>query len=364
LASEQFVFNIPDLPDGLKIYLTWEEPDTSAAGSPWEGRVIGGYRIYRTVMPDQSINNLVFLRDVDAVGGSECSAGSCVYIDDGQPVTPVPIPNCPDGVPGSRPLQVGATTQWVEVASLALNSARKGAGLRAVTDRTSNRIFFYAVSGLDTTDNALSDYEYLVLDYDAGTNPLQWEPGGGWIRVTGALPDITGGNCSGPSGRWQAGLHLFNADNSSLDGTTFAITDDEQYVYLGPGLTGVDVTTAAGIFQSWRIDTTTGTLDPASYDEECSASASNAGYGNIGANRQVFHFGGVGPINSVKAVQWDFVATPSPHISIGNNSYNDNGSSLLSARHLHGTVLDRAFIYILGGAISGGVTDTIEFGIW
>ncbi len=247
------------------------------------------------------------------------------------------------------------------VASLALNTPRKGAGVVAVPDRTSDLIFFYAISGLDASNAALDSYEYLVLDYNEATNPLQWERTG-WQQVTGALLPVGGGGCSGSSSRWQAGLHLFNADNSSPDGVTFEITDNEQYVYLGPGLTTTAAGSAVGTFQSWRINAATGALVTASYDQQCKAA--NAGYGNIGANAQIFHFGGIGPLNSVKAVAWEYDPTPEPLISVGTNSYSDNGSQLLMARYLHATILDRAFIYMIAGQTGIGVTNTIEYGIW
>lgn len=360
LPSEPFVFVIPDVTDGLWITLSWDKPDTTTPGSNWTNRVIAGYRIYRTTQPDQGAADIEFLADRVASDLPE--------FEDKETVTSDPFPNCTDFAPvaGQKPLEIGETSRWVEVPALELNQARKGPGYKSVPDRTSNKIFFYVISGLDENALGIDDYEYMVLQHNADTNPLDWESGASWTQELNPLFDFgVGGSCKNTNKRWLAGLFLFNRESSSKDGTSFAIDtpyQDEQFLYLGPGRKDTGVET--GALQSWRIDATTGELDQTATVARCEADAATSGYGNIGANQQVFLLGGTKSKAAVKAAEWIFDAGPPPFIDLLGGGFDDNGSFLDHTRSTHGTLLDRAFIYMVGGFDGANSLDTVEYGLW
>lgn len=299
LPSEPFVINLPDVADesdatrGLTLTLAWVEPSVDNLGPSFAGRMVGGYRVYRTPDPDEAISELAFLNDVDG-------AASTTYVDDGAEVsTATIITGCADPVPaGWRPLSLGETSKWVSAGVPQLSQARKGAGIASVSDRLSSKVFLYAMSGLDETEAALNDYELLVLDYDAATNPADWEASASWTQIADALA----GTCSGgPTGRWQAGLFVFNKESSSRYGTSFEIDNDEQYLYLGPG---IDIPA----FESWLVDPTTGELDAASYDLDCKGGgAATGGYGNIGVNQQTSLT--VAPATAARSRRWSGAAS-------------------------------------------------------
>ncbi|MEE8410206.1 MAG: hypothetical protein V3T05_11415, partial [Myxococcota bacterium] len=140
LPSEPFLLiNIPDVTVGLVLTLAWSEPDTVGTLT---NRVIAGYRVYRTPSADGSLNEITFLNYVDG-------AANTTYFDDGKPVTaPASVTGCTPET-DLKPMALGETSKWVSAGVPQLSSARKGAGIRSVRDKTTNKIFLYAVSGLD-----------------------------------------------------------------------------------------------------------------------------------------------------------------------------------------------------------------------
>ena len=81
---------------------------------------------------------------------------------------------------------------------------------------------------------------------------------------------------------------------------------------------------------------------------------------NIGANQQIFTFGGSANDSSVKAVEWNFSMGPPQTISVGNNSNSDNGTSLVVEleRTPAGTnVTSQVLVEITGGTAAAGGGD-------
>ena len=360
LPSEPFVMNLPDVDVGMRLTLGWTRADVGNLGSTFTGRVVAGYRIYRTPEADMSLSDLTILNNVNGID-------TLSYLDDGQSVaTLVTITGCAASGALDPPLALGETSRWVSLSgNLDLNQARKGSGFKSVPDLTSasNKVFFYAMSGLDAADAGLTDYEVLVLTADPTQNPAQWETTASWSRVTSALPNGSG-PCSGATGRWHAGLFLMNKDTSSQNGASPAITDASQYLALGFGRLPSG-TSALRMYQTWKIDLTTGTLG--NYWSSCEGSSDLAnivGYGNISVNRQIFHFGGQTSSGTIRATmpssEWNIVSN---QLQLENINYT-GGAAMKTARFLHATAMDRAFIYVTGGMTGTGVTNTIELGVW
>jgi hypothetical protein len=360
LPSEPFVMNLPDVDVGIRLTLDWTKADVASLGSAFTGRVVAGYRIYRVPTADLALSDLEILNNVNGVS-------TLSYLDDGQPVGSLTtITGCSPSVDGDRPLALGATSKWVTLGgNLTLKQARKVSGFKTVPDKTagSNKVFFYAMSGLDAANAGLTDYEVLLLIADPTQNPAQWEATAGWTRVTGALPNGTMA-CSGATARAHAGLFLVNRDNSSQNGASPAISDESQYLALGFGRVPGGTSTLRMV-QTWKVSLTDGTLG--NYWSSCEGSSDLAnivGYGNVAVNRQLFHFGGQTSTGTIRATmpsaEWNVVSN---QLQTENVNYT-GGAAMRAARYLHATTLDRAFIYVVGGMTGAGVTNTVELGVW
>ncbi|MBI3179846.1 MAG: hypothetical protein HYZ27_09315, partial [Deltaproteobacteria bacterium] len=355
--------------------LSWDEANLAGLGTRFTNRQVAGYRLFRSPAANATLGEVTFLNDLSG-------AATTTYTDNGQAPVLNTISGCAAFPPqaGQKPLALGETSRWVSAGVPQLNQARKGAGVVPVVDKCGAGpcdVFVYAMSGLDDAGAGLSDYELLVLAHDPATNPTLWELAP-WVQVAGAVAAVPVGagappSCSAYGGqatsRWQASLFLFNRESSSKDGSTYAITNDEQYLYFGPGRNPAGAN--RGMLQSFRIGPG-GVL--AGYNLMCQTAAEASGYGNIGANKQIFTFGGDGVVaNQVKAIEWfrqsvnaNCTSNDAPCLSIA-ATYDDNGTNMESARYLHGSVLDRAYIYLVGGQTSAAATtalDSMEFGLW
>ncbi|OGQ87501.1 MAG: hypothetical protein A2289_11315 [Deltaproteobacteria bacterium RIFOXYA12_FULL_58_15] len=360
LPSEPFVINLPDVSMGLVPTLEWNEANVANLGSRFVGRQVQGYRVYRTPAANRSLAEIEFLNNVDG-------PATVTYEDDGQPVAAYnTITGCAAVVSGTKPLALGETSKWVTLSgAMDLNGARKGAGFRSVADKTdgSNKVFLYVMSGLDGANAGRTDYELLYLDADPTQNVAAWETAsGGWTQTTDALEDGMPG-CQGATGRWHAGLFVANRDVSSENGADPAIADEAQYLALGPGRRpGSDDNIT--LVQTWEIDLTDGTLN--NFLESCEQSADFAGYGNVSVNRQFWFFGGTDSDallhGEMPEMEWEIVAGTG-QLDVQNMNF--TGSAMMTmSRFLHATTLDRAYIYIVGGTTTDGVTNTVELGVW
>lgn len=357
LPSEPFAFVVPDVTDGLKITLSWNEPDTATGGTNWTGRSIAGYRIYRTNAANGTQADIQFLNDVEGVSNTS--------YEDSATTVAGSIASCSgylDPVAGQQPLQLGETSRWVEVTGLPLNSPRQGAAVRAVPDRLSNQVFLYAMGGFDNTSTGLPDYEWVVIDHDETTNPIAWESAASWSQGADVIASHPCGGGGGGARRY-AGLFLYNKENSIEAAVAPIIPNDSQFLLLGPGER--DNGSTVGAFDSWRIDaahaTTPGVLTDA--QSICYNAAASYGYGDLAINKQVFQLGGEGRPASIRAGEVLYDAGPPEILYIGENP-NDNGPGLRLPRILHRTLLDRAFIYVVGGHNETGALDSVEYGLW
>jgi hypothetical protein len=353
LPSDAVSVTLPEGVGGLHVTLTWSAPDAPAGE-----RQAAGYRLYRASVSEAAATALRPYADLPEA--------PTAFTDTG--VAPAAsLTGCPVASADQPPLALGETSRWVTLdANMTLRTARRGAGVRAVPDLAvgSAGVLLYAVSGLDPNGAGLTSYEVASLRADPNAPISAWEASARFTQVPLAVGSA-GGGCGSTAGRAHAGLFLFNRYNASLDGAGAAITDDTQYLVLGPGLSPAGG--AVGVFQTWPVDAASGLLNPFGTRISCINSAKSAGYGNVGVNRRAVVLGGVISPQGVGAVSWSIApgSGGAPDALTMGTSFNNNGTALVTPRSLHAAALDGALYYLIGGeAPGGGVTATVELGLW
>lgn len=321
LASDEFTVRVPSFP-GQQVALTlvWSPPrDSLGVNLP---NVIG-YRVYRTALADGAPGSEVLL------GPAAVTAPGTTFVDDGSLV------------PGAaRPLPLGSTGRWRALPSL--GAAREGLALAWARDPVNPATaYVYAVGGRSNATTALTSYEYLPITIAAGG------------RQSVAAAWTAGGANALSAARWQLGAWV--ADRSVSTTYPAATT----YVFAGGGQSaagaGVGTVEAAqvgagGALAAWN--------DAGVQNFGVSAS----GYGTCAANGQLFTFGGQQGSPS-KGAKSAVLAAP-PGLAAG--AWNDEGLSMTRGRYLHGSAVQSAFIFLLGGQTDepAAASRTTELVIW
>ena len=126
--------------DGATISIFWEEPETIT-------HEIVGYRVYRSIDPDDPIGNEGALEILDA---DEFS-----FTDDGSE----------EPIAGTHPLRLGSLGTWHPVASL--QHPRMVAGITSVRNPSNNNEHFvYTIGGEDADEEFRADYEFFRIEVD------------------------------------------------------------------------------------------------------------------------------------------------------------------------------------------------------
>ncbi len=319
LASDPLPLRLPSVTSReILPQITWRAP-RDPLGNELTGIV--GWRVYRTPTGGVAGRDEVLLAELD-------DPSVRTFIDDGS------------GALGSQtPLPLGSTSAWQALPSLV--AARTGLDAAAVEDPASAGTWhLYALLG-----EGLTSYEY--LDVSVLPNGRQ-TVGSGW--TTGAEEAAVA--------RTQFGAWVVDSVVSET------VTPGETYIYLGAGLAagGADdrveaaLVTAGGELAAFTDDPTAG-------DIVTDFSSTRVGYGSAAAAGRLFVFGGMASQVRADATAAElFNAAP----ELRNNSWNNEGLSLLSPRYRMGSAIQSAFIFLMGGQTndSGNVTNSTEMVVW
>jgi hypothetical protein len=321
LASDPIVVKLPDLGRKILVQLTWSAP-LDDQGEVLTG--ITGYRIYRIPRDGVPGKDEVLLGEVEG-------ADTLQFVDDGTLELGT-----------ATPLPLGSTSAWQALPDL--GTARMGhAGAAARDPSDPDTWYVYALLGKDngaeTGGAALDSYEFLEIT--ALANGRQ-TVGASW----------TDGSQSSSVGRWKLGAWTVDSVISS------EVTAPDTFVYLGGGSladNNGEGTVEAGLVEAGG--------DLGAFSLPGSFSNARVGYGTAAAAGRLFCFGGnaPGPKNDATAA---LIESPAP--TLAGNSWNNEGLQLTIARHLPGSSIQSAFIFLLGGETdnSGAVTTSTETVVW
>lgn len=319
LASDPLPLDLPAVQNrGILVRLVWSAPK-DALGVELTG--ITGYRVYRT--------------PVDGVGGRDevliaelADPAARSYVDDGSAEL------------GTRtPLPVGSTSEWQALPEL--GSARVGASAAIAADPATENLFhLYALLG-----DGLASYEH--LEVNVLPNGRQ-TVGAGW-----ALGAEASAVARSEFGTWV----VTNTVSSEVPA-------GRTYLYLGGGLAagGADGRVEAALVEAGG-ELAAFSDDPTAGDIVRDFSSDRTGYGTACAAGRLFLFGG-------NAAQVRADATAAEIISaapeLANNSWNNEGLTMTSARYRMGSSIQSAFIFLVGGETggSGAATNSTELVIW
>jgi hypothetical protein len=264
---------------------------------------------------------------------AELPGGTTEFIDDGSATL----------IAEQTPLPQGSTSRWQALPNL--NTAREGArGVAAADPVDPSTWYVYSLLGRNGT-TGLTTYEYLpvtLLDNGRQTVASTW--------TTGAEESAVG--------RWQFGAWAIDGVDSSF------VTAPTTYVYLGGGLRGdgstrddrveAGVVNAGGELGAFEDD-------PTAQDDVKDFNSTRAGYGTAGAADRLFVFGGSDTSVRSNAFAAGFI-NPAPDLA--NNSWNNEGLSMISPRYLLGSSIQSAFIFLIAGDTGTGVTTSTETVVW
>ncbi len=321
LASDEFTVRVPAFP-GRKVALTliWRAP-LDTFGAPLANVV--GYRVYRTAAPDDPPGTEVLL------GAAAVTAPGTSFVDDGTlaPAT-------------ARPLPLGTTGRWRALPSLGV--AREGVAVAWGRDPGGEgTLHVYALLGRSGPATGLRSYEYLTVTGDV-------------LGRQAVAASWTVGTQQSTSARWQLGAWM--ADST----VATTIPAGTRYIYVGGGQTaaGAGDTTveAARVAVGGQL----GAFDDVGVNN---FGSSQSGYGVCAANGQLFTFGGQNGAPSKKAKS-AVIAAAAPGLAPG--AWNDEGLNMSRGRYLHGSAVQSAFIFLLGGQTDepSAASRTTELVIW
>jgi len=312
LPSDPLVVLLPSLSDKVHLTIYW----IGVAGA-------AGYRIYRSPTPNLTSGSEVLLAEV--------GAGVLHYKDDGSVA------------PGTaKPLMIGDTGKWATMP--ALNGAREYPGVAIAYDAAGGNYYIYAVGGR-RAGTALRTYEYAQIVVSADGS-----------QTMGSWTEVNTNNLR--TGRWQ--LNLFAMDNAKAS----RIPAGTTYIYAAGG------TNATGVGAIRDVDAAIvqsgGTLGAwVAVDDMTPA---RAGYGYAAANNTLYVFGGQGAIPSSTNASARICESAGAGCTGGPpqlDNWNALGFNLTIDRYLMGSAVESAFIFLLGGATTGGVpTNTTESTVW
>jgi hypothetical protein len=314
---------VVQLPDNAneRVTLNW----TAVPGA-------SGYRIYRTVSPGGSMQQLT-----DVSGGPTTS-----HTDIGAATTATTTPLPP------RSLGV-----WAPLTSMA--TAREGAAVTAARDPADQtKYYLYAAGGRNASSTVLSSYEYLPITLAAdGSQTI-----GTWTAGASAIG----------TARWKlTGFAVGRAQASFVPAAT-------TYVYFAGGEAGAGTPSTGVVAGTVAAGGDLGTLNAVS-SPCCSADRSGSdGAGAAALNGYVMLLGGgpSGPSAATGGFQaWicQSAGTPDgacaggpPALGLWNELVGYD-AGLVVPRHLFGVAVDRGVIYAAGGATNttgNNATSTTE----
>ncbi|MFH2005706.1 MAG: DUF4215 domain-containing protein [bacterium] len=283
------------------------------------------YRVYRTPAPNMVASQVELLAEVPAP--------TTQYKDPGS------------GTTAQVPRQLGDLGVWRSLPGL--SQAREGLGLGLGRDPgTPGTYHLYAVVGRSTGGVTLTTYEHLSVTVD----PSGDQSVGSWSEVAG--------NTVG-QGRWQ--IAAFSVD----DVATTRVPANETWIYAGPGVNAAASATIADV-DAAKVQGG-GTLGP--WIAVDSASPGWAGYGFAAAANQLFLLGGQGGApstgsNSAQICGSGFSCGGGAPDPPDLKNWNATGVSLVVPRHLMGSTVESAHIYLVGGNTPTGPTATVESTVW
>ncbi len=334
LASSPLLVRLPSLDDGIltRVTISWSAP-LDVLGDPLDN--IAGYRIYRTVNPNETAGaDEVLIAELDIA-----DLPTLQYTDDGSD-TPG---NDPD-----RPLPLGSTGRWHAIDSL--NTARMGpAGALARSPTAAGTWHIYALlgksGGSEDSGTALDSYEYLTVT--VGADGRQSIDAAGWT---------VGGNVA-IEPRWLPGAWVVNA-------SVIPSLADDSYVYVGGGRT-----TPVNINND-----RTGTVEVAQVNDDGSLAAFDGAPDDLSSDRAGFGWLALGTSDTAKLLLFGGLQANPRNNAIGGtllsateiDNWNNEGLSMQQPRYLPGHSVQSAFIFLVGGQTDsdGSVTDTTETVIW
>jgi len=280
----------------------------------WE-RVIGasGYRVYRTPVADDTVNNLQLLAEV--AGGDTVTlvdTGTTTHVD----VTPFPR---------------GSLGVWHAVTGSALHTPRVRQATVAAADPTDpQRWFLYAIGGSDGSGPlATGEYATVTISHDGSQQVSGWAPIGADLSMA------------------RVGLPAFVVTSAD----TPVVPAGDVYLFVGPGHDG---TREQGIMEVAELKAD-GSVD-AFVDTGNPSPPATAGSAGLSANGFLFLFGGRngGPSNN----DWSGeLMTPLPTISLDSGG-SLGGGGMLVPRVYQGAAQESAFFFIAGGQTSTELATT------
>lgn len=319
LASDPLPLKLPEVQNrGILVRLLWSPPK-DALGADLTG--VTGYRVYRTPAGGVAGRDEVLLAEI-----ADPAARS--FVDDGSRTLGT-----------AAPLPLGSTSAWQALPNL--QSARVGLSAAVAADpTTANSFHLYALLG-----EGLGSYEHLgitVLPNGRQTVGSAWVVG----AESSSIP------------RSEFGTWVVDDVVSSL------VPAGQTYLYLGGGLSGA---TADGAVEAALVQAG-GELgafddDPTAGDIVGDFSSTRTGYGTACAAGRLFLFGGQAAQIRSDATAAEII-NPAPELA--NNSWNNEGLAMTSARYRMGSTLQSAFIFLVGGQTdaAGAATNSTELVVW
>lgn len=316
--------------------VAWSVPNTH--------RPLRGVRIYRGTVNGGS-SSLRYLTDLVA------SDGNFVFTD-GSAQGQSPAALCAPASADQAPLAAGALSPWTQL-DAQLTRPRAGGSFAVATHASSRTSHILALGGLGN-GAPLQDYEVMNLTAVDGTTPDQWEASQTFTAAS--LPNVGGTPCVGSTARVQAGAVVLNSGNSSQDGVTFSITDETQYLALGPGA-GAAASIAA--VDAWQVATNGQLQDVGVHTCLSKAAAAQQSVG-MALRSQLVWLGGSVNTAGVRLTPW---AVSSGTLSVTTPEM-DNGTLLVAPRVQAAGVSHGGYLYLTGGLATPGVQGSVEYGMW
>jgi len=302
LAGEVLNVQLPAVAERIVLTLTWQQ-------------VIGasGYRVYRSAVADDTVNNLQLLAEV--AGG-----GNVTLVDTGT-TTHV----------GVTPFPRGSLGVWHAVTGAALHTPRAQHATAAAADpRDPQRWFLYAIGGSDGSGPlATSEYATVTIGHDGSQQVSDWAPIGANLSLA------------------RSGLPAFVVTSAD----TPVVPIDAVYLFVGPGDDG---TRPQGIMEVAEV-LADGSVN-AFIDTGTPRPPAAAGSAGLAANGFLFLFGGRNgsPTNN----DWSGeLMAPLPGVSLDSGG-SLGGGGMLVPRQYQGATQESAFFFIAGGRTSTELATT------
>lgn len=312
LPGEVLNVQLPQVTENIVLTLNWQQISGAS-----------GYRIYRTPVVDDTVDNLQLLAEVS--GETTTS-----FRDEGGATDPA-----------TTPMPTSSTGVWHSVANL--GTPREAPAAVAVPDPAdSSRYFLYAVGGRDGTGE-LNTGEFAIVTLAADGSQTV----GAWTPLTATL---------GTAVAELNGFVVTPRDTTVVsDGDA---TDTDTWVYFGCGDDGGGATGAVEAAEIGADGQIAAFSSPGS-----GVTPGRAGAASFSSGGVLFVLGGGGGVASSGNDKSKDIINASGGFSTG--GWDALGGGALPAaepRIYSGTTQESAFFYIAGGATSGtdaGVTDKI-----